>query len=132
MVAFSFNGRRMMNGVEQRSRLPKGGRDRARKSLRMAHILAAGCLVLVFPHTAVFPARAQTAPGGMVRYDHPVYHHGRRVLWHGVGRGGRDSDATSHAEGNEADGRRTQPRRASNTRYTQTATTPAECAWRMT
>ena len=26
--------------------------------------------------------------GALVRYDHPVYHNGKRVLWHGVWRGG--------------------------------------------
>jgi TRAP-type uncharacterized transport system substrate-binding protein len=29
------------------------------------------------------------APFGMVPYDHPVYHNGVRVLWHGVWRGGQ-------------------------------------------
>ena len=28
-------------------------------------------------------------PAGMVPYDHPVYHNGVRVLWHGVWRGGQ-------------------------------------------
>lgn len=38
---------------------------------------------------------AQAATGGMVRYNHPVYHNGKRVLWHGAWRGsaGRHSYA---------------------------------------
>jgi NMT1-like family len=30
---------------------------------------------------------AAQVPGGMVRYNHPVFHNGKRVLWHGVWRG---------------------------------------------
>jgi len=40
---------------------------------------------------AVLTAAASTAAaptGGMVRYDHPVYHNGKLVLWHGGWRGG--------------------------------------------
>ena len=33
------------------------------------------------------------APVGMVPYDHPVYHNGVRVLWHGVWRGGQGKGA---------------------------------------
>ena len=53
----------------------------------MAHSLAVGGLALVFLNTGAFSARAQKAPAGMVPYDHPVYHHGKRVLWHGLSRG---------------------------------------------
>ncbi len=30
---------------------------------------------------------AAQSPSGMVRYNHPVYHNGKRVLWHGAWRG---------------------------------------------
>jgi len=35
----------------------------------------------------VVGANAESAPPGMVLYDHPVYHHGKRVLWHRAGEG---------------------------------------------
>ncbi len=37
-----------------------------------------------------------TPPPGMVRYDHPVFHNGRRVLWHGAWRTeeGKTGDAS--------------------------------------
>ena len=34
-----------------------------------------------------------TPPPGMVPYDHPVYHNGKRVLWHGEFRGKGDKSA---------------------------------------
>ncbi len=37
---------------------------------------------------------AQAAPAGMVPYDHPVYHNGKRVLWHWAGRRESSSDAS--------------------------------------
>ena len=61
----------------------------------MAHILAAGGLALILLDCGVFPAGAQKAPAGMVPYEHPVYRHGKRVLWHGISHGERDSEATS-------------------------------------
>jgi hypothetical protein len=50
--------------------------------------------------SAPFPAFGDpTPPPGMAPYDHPVYHHGVRVLWHGVwrGKGGRKDDAAPAA-----------------------------------
>jgi TRAP-type uncharacterized transport system substrate-binding protein len=53
---------------------------------------------------AVMPAApgtaAQRGAYGMVRYDHPVYRNGKRVLWHGVwrGRAGRYYAETSTAK----------------------------------
>ena len=42
---------------------------------------------------ALAGAHAQPAPPpGMVPYDHPVYHNGKLVLWHGIGHGD-DKDA---------------------------------------
>ena len=40
------------------------------------------------------------AQAGMVRYNHPVYHNGKRVLWHGVWRGrlGHESARTAPAK----------------------------------
>ena len=35
-----------------------------------------------------FAAESKKSPYGMVPYDHPVYHNGVRVLWHGAWRGG--------------------------------------------
>ena len=39
---------------------------------------------------------AETAPAGMVPYDHPVFHNGKRVLWHGTWRGTSAKKAGSH------------------------------------
>jgi uncharacterized protein len=46
---------------------------------------------------SVASAFAQTAPPGMVPYNHPVYHNGKRVLWHWAGR--KDDSAASAAPG---------------------------------
>jgi uncharacterized protein len=35
-----------------------------------------------------FAAESKKSPYGMVPYDHPVFHNGVRVLWHGAWRGG--------------------------------------------
>jgi hypothetical protein len=43
-------------------------------------------------------ALAQNPPPGMVPYDHPVYHNGKRVLWHWAGR----KVANTEAGGGEA------------------------------
>jgi len=41
------------------------------------------------------PATAQTAPPGMIPYDHPVYKNGKRVLWHGADEAADATPATS-------------------------------------
>jgi TRAP-type uncharacterized transport system substrate-binding protein len=53
------------------------------QSIRRGGLIAA--LALAF---APLPAFSESAPAGMVPYDHPVFHNGHRVLWHGVWRGG--------------------------------------------
>ena len=58
---------------------------------------------------------AQGAPYGMVRYDHPVFHNGKRVLWHGVprGRAGRYDAESSPAKAAAPQGPAPQPSAAS-------------------
>jgi TRAP-type uncharacterized transport system substrate-binding protein len=41
-------------------------------------------------------APASAASGGMVRYDHPVFHNGKRVLWHGAWRGSAGRHGYAH------------------------------------
>jgi hypothetical protein len=50
---------------------------------------AAGALAAAFLLAANSILAAQTthAPAGMVPYAHPVYHNGKRLLWHGAWRG---------------------------------------------
>lgn len=64
---------------------PSSGRRVAQvgQSFRRSQVLAALALAV-----APLPAFAQTAGSGMVRYDHPVFHNGHIVLWHGPWRGG--------------------------------------------
>ena len=48
--------------------------------------------------TKVTASATWTRRGGMVRYDRPVFHNGRRVLWHGAWRdGGRGAEAAARA-----------------------------------
>jgi hypothetical protein len=42
-------------------------------------------------------ADAKKSPYGMVPYDHPVYHNGVRVLWHGAWRGSQGKAARQYA-----------------------------------
>lgn len=62
-------------------RAGRSGEDRGGLRARRS---ATACVIVVL---SVVGARAQTAPPGMVAYDHPVYHNGVRVLWHGIGKG---------------------------------------------
>ena len=56
---------------------------RVGQSIRRSGVFAALALA-----AAPLPAFAQTAPSGMVRYDHPVFRNGHLVLWHGGWRAG--------------------------------------------
>lgn len=62
-----------------------------------AAALAGGILLLA---QATAPAEAQKAPSGMVPYAHPVYHNGKRMLWHGAwrARGGHQYVRTAPAK----------------------------------
>lgn len=51
---------------------------RVGQSIRRSQVFAALALA-----ATPLPALAETAPSGMVRYDHPVFHNGHLVLWHG-------------------------------------------------
>ncbi len=64
----------------------------------------AGLAAIAFA-AASSPASAES-PSGMVRYDHPVYHNGKRVLWHGLwrGRGSHDSGKATAAAPPAGDG----------------------------
>lgn len=59
-----------------------------RKRPQRARICAAAALtgfILLLEQQGL--AASSRVTGGMVRYDHPVYHNGVRVLWHGAWRG---------------------------------------------
>ena len=45
---------------------------------------------------------AEHVPAGMVPYDHPVYHNGKRVLWHGSSHGAVRGKAAKSDEGDDA------------------------------
>ena len=65
----------------KRVRLKKRPRQKARSravAFALSAVVAASAGSSVGAHAA----------GALVRYDHPVYHNGKRVLWHGVWRGG--------------------------------------------
>ena len=59
--------------------------------------IAAAATVFFLSYQGDPPAQAHW---GMVRYNHPVYHNGRRVLWHGAWRGrlGHESARTAPAK----------------------------------
>jgi hypothetical protein len=59
----------------------------------MGGLAVAGILAL-----AACPAPAEQVPAGMVAYNHPVYHNGRRILWHGAWRAGGAKASTSTRE----------------------------------
>src|SRR5271154_3486789 len=56
---------------------PRGGAIRSAVALGVAMLLAGEGLA----------AESKKSPYGMVPYDHPVFHNGVRVLWHGAWRG---------------------------------------------
>ncbi|MBV9286889.1 MAG: hypothetical protein JO288_03540, partial [Hyphomicrobiales bacterium] len=72
---------------------PNRGRHVLRRAWRSAWRRSRNCAVaaltggiLLFGQTTE-PALALKAPAGMVPYAYPVYHNGRRMLWHGAWRG---------------------------------------------
>ena len=78
-------------GLEKLGRGPRRGSVCAAAGLSFAMLMAGGDLA----------AQAQKIPYGMVPYGRPVYKNGKRILWHGVWRGGslgryaRQSGATA-------------------------------------
>jgi TRAP-type uncharacterized transport system substrate-binding protein len=62
---------------------PHGGRRIAQGGQQMRRSWVFAALTL-----ALAPASAHAQPAGMVRYNHPVFHNGHVVLWHGRWRGG--------------------------------------------
>src|SRR5271154_3033918 len=65
-------------GLGKLRRKPRRGVVCAAAGLSVAMLLAGGDL----------PAQSQKIPYGMVPYSRPVYKNGKRMLWHGVWRGG--------------------------------------------
>ena len=65
-------------GLEKLGRGPRRGSVCAAAGLSLAMLMAGGDLA----------AQAQKIPYGMVPYGRPVYKNGKRILWHGVWRGG--------------------------------------------
>jgi TRAP-type uncharacterized transport system substrate-binding protein len=66
--------------------------DAAEETLRKGPQLMSVCAGVVAAAVFLLSCQAGAAtqpPSGMVRYTHPVYHNGRRVLWHGAWRGRR-------------------------------------------
>lgn len=65
-------------------------REAAKGTLRKGPQLFEACALAVVTASFLFISQedaAAQAPSGMVRYNHPVYHNGRRLLWHGAWRG---------------------------------------------
>ncbi len=78
---------------------------------------------------APLAAAAETAPAGMVPYDHPVYHNGKRVLWHGAGRDEADDSGKNAPVRNDP----AKPKPAATTRHEFTLLIDGDdvCASRM-
>jgi TRAP-type uncharacterized transport system substrate-binding protein len=64
--------------------LRRAGLGKPRRGFVCATAILAAVAALA---TAGACSLALAATGGMVRYDHPVYHNGKLVLWHGAWRG---------------------------------------------
>ncbi len=73
--------------------LGKLGRGPRRGAVRLAAVLGVGVLVTA----QGFAAESKKSPYGMVRYDHPVFHNGVRVLWHGAWRGSQGKVVRQYA-----------------------------------
>lgn len=71
------------------------GRGKARRSRFGGLWPAFAGLVLVSAPLSAFGE--PKPPPGMVLYDHPVFHHGVRVLWHGAWRSGKKADTAELA-----------------------------------
>ena len=66
---------------------PRGGAIRSAVALGVAMLLAGEGLA----------AESKKSPYGMVPYDHPVFHNGVRVLWHGAWRGSQGKVVRQYA-----------------------------------
>ncbi len=55
---------------------------------QMAHARAVALALSAAVAASAASSVGAHAAGALVRYDHPVYHNGKRVLWHGAWRGG--------------------------------------------
>jgi uncharacterized protein len=62
-----------------------------------AACLAVALAVATLPAGEGVAAESKKSPYGMVPYDHPVYHNGVRVLWHGAWRGGHGKVVRQYA-----------------------------------
>jgi NMT1-like family len=62
-----------------------------------AACLAVALAVATLPARDGAAAEAKKSPYGMVPYDHPVYHNGVRVLWHGAWRGSQGKVVRQYA-----------------------------------
>lgn len=93
---FADNVFRMKARVHEFPRVAAFGRGAGLVSMA---IFAALC---VAPSS---PSLAQQAPPGMVPYDHPVYHNGKRVLFHGIwrGKGSKSEKSDKAAEDKDAE-----------------------------
>ena len=78
------------------------GRAERRLALGGRGVAGMGAGVLIGALCALGAASAQQAPAGMVPYDHPVYHNGVRVLWHGAWRGKGKTSSDSKAKADES------------------------------
>jgi len=87
----AFSSRRRNVTAGRGAEIRGGGRARSAA-------LALATLIL-----GAVAARAQTPPPGMVPYDHPVYHNGKRVLWHGVEKGEPSDPAKTNAPAAKAE-----------------------------
>jgi TRAP-type uncharacterized transport system substrate-binding protein len=63
------------------------GLKRAALTTPQRAVVCVSAVLAVLAGTLAAEGVSPAAAGGMVRYDHPVFHNGKRVLWHGVWRG---------------------------------------------
>lgn len=118
-VSLSRKRARVVSALGRRTRRKAGGRAWRRGALAIA-----GLLILV-----PLPTSAGQSPYGMVRYGHPVYHNGHRVLWHGAWRGGAGKSQVAAAESPKA---AADPSAASEEREISVLADPHDdCATRM-
>ena len=79
-------------GLGKLGRGPRSGAVRLTAGLAVAAALAGGTVA----------AETKKSPYGMVPYDHPVYHNGVRVLWHGAWRGSQGKAARRNGRPTQA------------------------------
>ena len=82
-VAFRLQVPAPMTSGDVRARARTSEGNVAEGASRKASLLLIACAAAV----AGLFFSCQSSAAGMVRYDHPVYHNGKRVLWHGAWRG---------------------------------------------